>query len=68
MDGFRYPTDIWFFGRPYSIKCFVTKDGVEYAVYREIEIGVEQAFTENTFRYHEHYGNVERRVAYEKSH
>lgn len=62
MDKFKFPADIWYFGRPYSIARFVEKNGVKYAVYREVTIGVEQCFTENLFKYHEHYGNIERSV------
>lgn len=57
---FAFPTDIWFYGRPYKLNRFVKKDGVKYAVYVETTLGVEQAFTERTFRYYEYYGNVER--------
>ena len=62
MDKFKFPADIWYFGRPYSIARFVEKNGVKYAVYREATIGVEQCFTENLFKYHEHYGNIERSI------
>lgn len=60
MDGFRYPTDIWFYGRPYTFKRFTVVDGVKYAVYAEKVLGVEQAFTLNSFKYNEYYGNIER--------
>jgi hypothetical protein len=60
MDKFKFPDDIWYFGRPYSIVRYVEKNGVKYAVYREDTIGVEQSFTENLFKYHEYYGNIER--------
>ena len=60
MDGFRYPTDIWFYGRPYTFKRFTVVNSVEYAVYADKDLGVEQAFTPNSFKYNEHYGNIER--------
>lgn len=60
MDGFIYPLDIWFYGRPYTFRKFVMRDDVKYAVYEETELGVQQAFTENLFKFHEHYGNITR--------
>ena len=61
MDEFKYPVGIWFYGRPYDFSRFTKVNGVEYAVYRETELGVEQAFTPNQFKYNEYYGNIERR-------
>ena len=60
MEGFRYPTDIWFYGRPYTFKRFTMVDGVKYAVYEDKDLEVEQAFSLNSFKYNEHYGNIER--------
>ena len=59
MD-FTYPVEMWYFGRPYTFTRFVIKDGKKYAVYAEKELGIEQAFDINLFKYHEAYGNIER--------
>ena len=60
MGGFRFPLDIWYFGRPYTFMKFVEKDGVKYAIYRETTLDVELPLTESTFRYYEFYGHISR--------
>lgn len=61
MSNFTYPVEMWYFGRPYTFKRFVIKDGKKYAVYAEKELGIEQTFDQNLIKYHEYYGNIERR-------
>lgn len=60
MEKFRFPKSIVFLGRVYNLVKIGAR-GQVVAVYESEDFGIRTLFTETTFKYHEHYGNIERR-------
>ena len=61
MIKWFYPRSIVYLGMLFTLARITVVNKQIIGVYKDDDFGTEKIFTETEFKYHEYYGNIERR-------